>query len=95
MYVNQWNKHIALAHGVNFPQNISKTLTLAEDVFILNPSQHQVFDQVIDHYLDSSKTQLLLQLDRVAGTGKLKLIDMILFYLAYYASQQGLLNSVF
>ena len=85
VYVNQWSKHVALARGVDSLQNALKTLAQAGDVFILNPGQCQAFDRVVDHYLDSLKTQLLLHLDRVAGTGKSKLIDMISFYLAYHA----------
>ena len=95
VYMDQWSKHIALARSVDSPQNAPETLAQAGNVSILNPGQCQAFDQVIDHYLDSPKTQLLLHLNGVAGIGKSKLIDMISSHLAYHAGQRGFSNPVF
>ena len=85
--MDQWSKYIALPWGIDSPQNAPEILTQAGDVSILNPGQCQAFDRVVDHYLDSSKNQMLLHLHGVASMGKSKLIDIISSYLVYYAGQ--------
>lgn len=64
-----------------------QTLGDAGDPSILNSEQRKMFDRVLDHYLSSSKSQLLLQIDGGAGTGKSLCIDMISKHIYYHAAQ--------
>lgn len=92
--IEQLRKHISVAWLSTLSQKPPKTLTQVGDVSILNAGQRQAFDRVVNHYLYSPDTQLLLHLDGVAGSGKSTLIEMILSHLAYHGAKQGDLDPV-
>ena len=60
----------------------------------LNLEQRDVFDRVLNHYLQGREGQLLLHVDGVTGTGKSSVIDIISKHLAYHAAQRQQRNPV-
>ena len=67
----------------------------AGNTSFLNAGQRQIFDHIVDHYLYSSDTQLLIHIDSVTGLGKSTVIDIISSHFALHAMQQRDLNPVF
>lgn len=84
-------RHVQLAARKTAPQ----TPEQAGDASLLKAGQRQVFDRVVGHYLHSPDTQLLMQVDGVAGSGKSTVIDMISSHLALHAAQRDESDQVF
>ncbi len=66
----------------------SQTLEEAKNLSILNFEQRAFFDKVLNHYMSSSKEQLLLQIDDETETRKSLCIEMIFSHINYYAHQR-------
>lgn len=78
--------HIDTQKGMAVKPSGPRTLEEAGDISILNTEQRQLFDLVVNHYLNSDPDQLLLHVDGAAGTGKSKCIDLISAHMAYHAA---------
>ena len=70
------------------------SLAEAGDPNSLNLEQRDVFDRVLNHYLQGREGQLLLHVDGVTGTGKSRVIDIISKHLAFHAAQRQQRNPV-
>ncbi len=75
-------------------KSTSQTFEEANDSSILNLEQRALFDRILNHYMSSSKKQLLLHVDDETKTKKSLCIEMIFSHMNYYAHQREEFNSV-